>query len=176
MIKLQNLACFVLVAYIGHVLSADNRRPFYIIGHMVNSIRQVKHYLDRGANALESDVQFFSNGSVSYIYHGFPCDCFRTCTYTVGMPDYLRHVRDITYPGVEDSYHEKMVLQMLDLKLGTSNNKRESGRDVARHVLDYLWSKDGKRKQEVSIFWNIQLYIDIFLYCVSLTVISNVTT
>ncbi|KAG8184243.1 hypothetical protein JTE90_019482 [Oedothorax gibbosus] len=162
MAKLQNLARCLLAAYcisILNVYASDrdtSKRPFYIIGHMVNSIRQVKHYLDRGSNALESDIQFFNNGSVSYIYHGFPCDCWRTCSYHVPMSDYLKHVRDITDPDIEDSYHEKMLLQMLDLKLSTSGNKTESGRDVARHVLDFLWSKDGKRKTEVRVL----IYLD----------------
>ncbi|XP_055943275.1 dermonecrotic toxin LdSicTox-alphaIB3b-like [Argiope bruennichi] len=127
------------------------RRPFYIIAHMVNELRQVEHYLDRGANALESDVQFHSDGKVKEIYHGFPCDCFRTCHKSAKLSDYLTHVREVTDPNKPNSYYERMVLQFLDLKLSSSNNKEESGRDLARHVLDYLWSKDRNRKQEVKV-------------------------
>ncbi|GFX48535.1 dermonecrotic toxin SPH [Trichonephila clavipes] len=143
------LACMLLVILSEHSACAD-KRPFYIIAHMVNSLRQVKHYLDRGANALESDVQFNSDGSVREVFHGFPCDCFRTCHRSAKLSDYLQHVREITDPNIEDSYYEKMLLQFLDLKLSSSNNKKESGRDIAKHVLDHLWSKDSNRKQEVS--------------------------
>ncbi|GFY71447.1 dermonecrotic toxin Hl-PLD1 [Trichonephila inaurata madagascariensis] len=118
---------------------------------MVNSLRQVKHYLDRGANALESDVQFNPDGSVREVFHGFPCDCFRTCHRSAKLSDYLQHVREITDPNIEDSYYEKMLLQFLDLKLSSSNNKKESGRDLAKHVLEHLWSKDRNRKQEVRV-------------------------
>ena len=52
-------------------------RPFYVIGHMANSIELVKEFLYDGANAIEIDVQFYSNGIPKLIYHGLPCDCLR---------------------------------------------------------------------------------------------------
>ncbi|GIY21156.1 dermonecrotic toxin LcsSicTox-betaIC1 [Caerostris extrusa] len=118
---------------------------------MVNELRQVEHYLDRGANALETDVQFNSDGSVRETYHGFPCDCFRTCHKSAKLSDYLQHVRDVTDPEKSDSYYNRMVLQFLDLKLSSSQNKMVSGRDLARHILDYLWTKDRSRPQEVKV-------------------------
>ena len=142
--------------------ACDGRRPFYIIGHMVNSIEQVRRYLDNGANVIETDIQFYPNGSVREAYHGFPCDCFRTCTRSANLRDFLTYVRNITDPNVQGSYADKMVMQFFDLKLGTSGYKRISGREIAKHVLDYLWTKDGSRKQEVSsliykalFFWHV---------------------
>ncbi|XP_054710242.1 dermonecrotic toxin StSicTox-betaIB1i-like [Uloborus diversus] len=117
---------------------------------MVNSIEQVTRYLDLGANAIEADIQFHPNGSVKEVYHGFPCDCFRTCTRSANLAEYLKYVRRITDPSVTGSYANRMVLQFLDLKMSSSGNPRISGKDIARHVLDHLWSKDGSRKQEIA--------------------------
>jgi hypothetical protein len=52
-------------------------RPFYLIGHMTNSLSDVKRFLSGGANALEIDVQFDSEGMIDSVFHGIPCDCFR---------------------------------------------------------------------------------------------------
>lgn len=136
--------------------ACDNRRPFYIIGHMVNSIEQIRRYLDWGANVIESDIQFHPNGSVREAYHGFPCDCFRTCTRNANLKQFLQYVRNITDPRIPGSYANRMVMQFFDLKLTGSNYKRISGRELARHVLDYLWTNDGSREQEVRAL----IYID----------------
>ncbi|XP_054711507.1 dermonecrotic toxin LcsSicTox-betaIC1-like [Uloborus diversus] len=149
------LAMMVLMPF-----TSAKKRPFYIIGHMVNSIEEVTHYLDLGANAIEADIQFHPNGSVKEVNHGFPCDCFRTCTRSANVGDYLKYIRHITDPSLPGNYATRMVLQFLDLKMNTSNNPRISGRDIARHVLDYLWSKDGSREHEVKLL----LYIDSTKY------------
>lgn len=138
------------------ISSCDERRPVYIIGHMVNSIRQVKKYLDMGANVIESDIQFHSNGSVKEVYHGVPCDCFRTCTRSAILKNFLQYVRQITDPSHPGNYKERMIMQFFDLKLSTSNNKKVSGREIARHVLEYLWTQDGSRQQEIRAL----IYID----------------
>lgn len=72
-------------------------RPFYIIGHMANSIESVNDFLRLGANSVESDVQFERNGKVSTIYHGFPCDAARYCwssTDPIRFFEYLRSLSD----------------------------------------------------------------------------------
>lgn len=144
-----NLKTILLSLTLLASVHCANKRPFYIIGHQINSIEEVKEYLDKGSNVLESDIRFYSNGSVKEMNHGPPCECNRNCLYKANLKDYLEHVRNITDPAKPDSYYEKMVVQFFDMKLGESNNKTESGRDMARHVLDYLWSEDGSRKQEV---------------------------
>lgn len=141
-----NISFFLFVFCI---CACDCRRPFYIIGHMVNSIEQITRYLDLGANVIESDIQFHPNGSVKEAYHGFPCDCFRTCSRSANLKDFLQYVRQITDPST-GNYADKMVMQFFDLKVSRSENKLYSGQDLARHVLDYLWSQDGSRKQEAS--------------------------
>lgn len=74
-------------------------RPFYNIAHMVNSIREIKYYLSKGANAIEADVTFSPNGTALYTFHGYPCDCFRHCTEREDIIDYLKYIRSITVPG-----------------------------------------------------------------------------
>ena len=52
-------------------------RPFYLIGHMCNSIDEVRNFVSSGANSIEVDIQFTEDGLLDMIYHGIPCDCFR---------------------------------------------------------------------------------------------------
>ncbi|GFU31424.1 dermonecrotic toxin SpaSicTox-betaIIA1 [Nephila pilipes] len=118
---------------------------------MVNSIEEISKFLERGSNVLESDIQFFENGSVKEVHHGFPCDCNRFCEYSANLADYLQSVRNITDPDTPGNYYNQLILQQFDLKLNMSKNKRESGREIARHVLDYLWSEDGQREQEIRV-------------------------
>lgn len=72
------------------------KRPFFIIGHMVNSIHEVDRFLNRGANALEADVNFAPNGTVLETFHGFPCDCLRRCKEREDIADYLEYIRHVT--------------------------------------------------------------------------------
>ncbi|KAH9367424.1 hypothetical protein HPB48_021482 [Haemaphysalis longicornis] len=74
----------------------DHRRPFYIIAHMVNSLEEVDEYLTKGANAIESNIEFDSNGTVLGTFHGAPCDCFRTCMKREKIDDFLEFIRDVT--------------------------------------------------------------------------------
>ncbi|XP_015919392.2 dermonecrotic toxin LgSicTox-alphaIC1 [Parasteatoda tepidariorum] len=142
------LFCLVSISIFKFSASADERRPVYIIGHMANSIEDVIPFLDEGANVLESDIQFFPNGSVKEVYHGCPGDCFRICDKHVQLPEYLTYLRDITDPSAKNSYYNKLIMQFFDLKLDSSEDIRTSGREIARHILDYLWT-DGKREREV---------------------------
>lgn len=141
---------FIVLTLFG-ACACDDRRPFYIVGHMVNAIEEIRWFLDKGANVIESDIQFHRNGSVKMVCHGYPCDCNRTCNKNADLQHFLKHMRDMTEPDIPGSYADRMVMQFFDLKLRTSGDKKKSGRELARHVLDYLWSKDGKRKQEVRI-------------------------
>ncbi|GFR21122.1 dermonecrotic toxin LruSicTox-alphaIC2 [Trichonephila clavata] len=121
------------------------------MGHLVNSIEEISEFLERGSNVLESDIEFFKNGSVKTLHHGFPCDCGRECENSANMADYLQAVRNITDPNVPGNYYDQLVLQFFDLKLHTSEDKRYSGREIARHVLDYLWGEAGEREQEIRV-------------------------
>ncbi|KAH9367422.1 hypothetical protein HPB48_021484 [Haemaphysalis longicornis] len=71
-------------------------RPFFNIAHMVNSIKEVDQYLRLGANAIEADVTFQSDGTAKQTFHGSPCDCFRNCYMRENIVDYLEYIRKIT--------------------------------------------------------------------------------
>uniref|UniRef100_A0A224YQI5 Sphingomyelinase n=1 Tax=Rhipicephalus zambeziensis TaxID=60191 RepID=A0A224YQI5_9ACAR len=72
-------------------------RPFYIIGHMANTLREVDSFLDEGANAIEADIEFAKNGTVLGTHHGlFACDCFRVCGKRTDIRTFLTYIRDIS--------------------------------------------------------------------------------
>lgn len=74
-------------------------RPFWAIAHMVNSIKEVNYYLERGANGLETDITFAENGTAMSAYHGYPCDCFRHCVEQEEIGKFLQYIRDVSTPG-----------------------------------------------------------------------------
>ncbi|KAH7946054.1 hypothetical protein HPB49_019680 [Dermacentor silvarum] len=121
-------------------LSRDHRRPFYVIGHMVNSLEEVDDFVEGGANALEADIEFADDGTVQGTFHGAPCDCFRGCFKRESIVDYLEYIRDAT--GYDDSrYKNKLNLLLLDLKtakLGQSA-KKKAGLTLAMNLWEHLW-------------------------------------
>ncbi|KAF8786792.1 Dermonecrotic toxin LiSicTox-alphaV1 like protein [Argiope bruennichi] len=148
----ESFACAVLLfCFYPRFISSDKQRPFYNIGHMVNSIEEIEEFLKKGANALEIDIQFFPNGSVKETNHGSPCDCRRTCDGRANLKDYLKHLRSITDPNTPVNYYEQLPMLFFDLKMETSNDKIESGRDIAWHVLNYLWGDNEDREQEIKV-------------------------
>lgn len=122
---------------IGH---SDHRRPFFIIGHMVNSIEEVDEFLARGSNALEADIEFAKDGTVLGTYHGTPCDCFRGCFQREKMADFLSHVRDVSSLP-HSKYKGKMILLFLDLKTTQlpDDVKVKAGVTLAQNLMDHLW-------------------------------------
>ncbi len=93
------ICIMIIVLECNKICSAIEKRPFFNIAHMVNSIKEVDYYLERGANAIETDVTFSPNGTAIYTFHGYPCDCFRHCTEREKFVEYLEYIRDITTPG-----------------------------------------------------------------------------
>ncbi|XP_028966979.1 phospholipase D StSicTox-betaIC1-like [Galendromus occidentalis] len=105
---------------------------------MVNSIPEIDYYLNRGANAIEADVNFSPDGSALSTYHGVPCDCFRRCMLRSSFSDYLKYVREVTvHKG------RNIALLMLDLKLEESKvpkaSQRYAGIDLFTKLVDHLW-------------------------------------
>ncbi|XP_049522896.1 dermonecrotic toxin SPH isoform X3 [Dermacentor silvarum] len=88
------LACitFLHMAY----SEEEDRRPFFIIGHMANSLSDADMLMTKGANSLEVDVRFTSNGTASRVYHGFPCDCLRKCDGETPFTEYLDYIRGVS--------------------------------------------------------------------------------
>ncbi|KAL1439468.1 hypothetical protein MTO96_010159 [Rhipicephalus appendiculatus] len=118
----------------------DTRRPFYIIGHMVNSVEEVDKFLRQGSNALEVDIEFAENGTVLGTYHGMPCDCFRGCFKRTPFAKFLDHLRNVT--SMRDSrFRGQMSLLFLDLKTTklSKSAKPTAGVTLAYHLVKHLW-------------------------------------
>ncbi|KAG8189370.1 hypothetical protein JTE90_021873 [Oedothorax gibbosus] len=122
---------------------AESRRPVYIIAHMVNSIYELDEYMARGANSIEIDLTFHSNGTVKNVFHGYPCDCYRVCDERENFAKYLNHIRDLANPN-SINYRKSLTLLFLDLKLGEvlRNEKYKAGEEVAKYLITHLWSND----------------------------------
>ncbi|XP_065312168.1 dermonecrotic toxin SPH-like isoform X2 [Dermacentor albipictus] len=105
---------------------------------MVNTIWQVDEGMQLGANAIESDVTFDSDGTASWFYHGVPCDCFRLCNRYEQVPALLRYLRRTTDGGI---YEKRLTLLFLNLNAGSlyPDKKYAAGVDIARNLLSHLW-------------------------------------
>ncbi|XP_035226852.1 dermonecrotic toxin StSicTox-betaIB1i-like [Stegodyphus dumicola] len=143
----------VLTNVPSHCDKSANRRPFYVIGHMVNSIDEVTYFLSSGANVLELDVAFFNNGSIHQVFHGVPCDCMRSCTQKSDFSNYLQFVRSITTPSV-GKYFNQLTLLYFDLKLANVYDKFEAGQQLAQHIYEDLWETDSKNMMKVVVSIN----------------------
>lgn len=66
-------------SFVSPPLSAAGTRAtdFYVVAHMANNLASVDWAVERGANAVEMDLQFWPDGAVNEFRHGSPCDC--TC-------------------------------------------------------------------------------------------------
>lgn len=123
-------------------VSAENRRPLYIVAHMVNSIYELEEYLGRGANAIEADLMFNGNGTIKNIYHGYPCDCYRVCDERENFATYLNYVRGMVDPN-HANYQKSLTLLFLDLKLSevSRSQKYKAGEEIAKHLITHLWNE-----------------------------------
>nr|ANY30978.1 loxtox protein [Loxosceles similis] len=147
-------------AEISSVERDDTRRPFYNIAHMVNGIVQINQFLDKGANAIEFDIEFDANGTAQHTHHGFPCDCGRKCFHKENVTEYLNHIRQVTTPG-DPLYREQLVLLAVDLKLQRIDSQKShtAGVDVAKKLLDHYWQR-GKSKARAYLLLNLPLLED----------------
>lgn len=137
---------------------------------MVNGVDQIEEFLDEGANAIEADVTFDSDGTAKFMYHGFPCDCLRYCWYSSLLFRYLVEVRKLTTPGKAESkvwillsiphtdhidfiksFRETLKVEgfsHLESKIGwdiSGNEKPEVIENALRNIgiNDSLWLSDG---------------------------------
>ncbi|XP_023222756.1 phospholipase D SdSicTox-betaIIB1bxii-like [Centruroides sculpturatus] len=146
--------CLCLLSSIQ--LSTQNVRPFWNIAHMVNSIDEIEEYLDEGANAIEADVTFDSDGTAKFMYHGFPCDCWRYCWRSSLLFRYLLKVKKLTTPD-DPSYKENFTLLQLDCKISSLNSdwlRIKAGKDLAKKMVIFLWER-GHSKSQVWILLSI---------------------
>lgn len=138
------LLCFVAKTSVAGPTTSirleELERPFFNIAHMVNSIKEVDQYLRLGANAIEADVTFQSDGTAKQTFHGSPCDCFRNCYMRENIVDYLEYIRKVT--GTADAkYKNRVSLLFLDLKVTDlpAPSKLKAGKDISKKLLEHLW-------------------------------------
>ncbi|GFV65960.1 dermonecrotic toxin LarSicTox-alphaIII1 [Trichonephila clavipes] len=110
---------------------------------MVNSVYELDDFMARGANAIEFDLTFYSNGTVRQVYHGYPCDCYRVCDERENFARYLNHIRDLSNPN-HVNYQKGLTFLFLDLKLGdvARRDKYKAGEEIAKYLITHLWNKD----------------------------------
>ena len=84
-VLLAALGALTLVSMTG---ASAATRPFYVITHMTNTPKAVDWSESQGANAVEVDVSFASNGTPTKFHHGGVCDCLCYSTVFSGK----RHV------------------------------------------------------------------------------------
>nr|ANY30984.1 loxtox protein [Loxosceles similis] len=147
-ISFIGFAVFFQEAY-GHVVErADSRKPIWDIAHMVNDLELVDEYLDDGANGLELDVDFEKDGTAKEMYHGVPCDCFRSCTRSEEFTKYMDYIRQLTTPG-NPKFRSQLIMLIMDLKLKgiEPNVAYAAGKSVAEKLLSSYWQngKSGAR-------------------------------
>ncbi|KAK8786967.1 hypothetical protein V5799_023256 [Amblyomma americanum] len=133
-------AAILALALLSGLAAAMERRPVYNIAHMVNSIAKFDEAMEGGANSVEADVTFADNGTVTRLFHGVPCDCFRACDIQEEVPPFLQYVRRTT-SGNRRKYSQKLALLFLDLKVGNveEESKYRAGVDIAEKLLRHLW-------------------------------------
>ncbi|KAL1442157.1 hypothetical protein MTO96_030917 [Rhipicephalus appendiculatus] len=81
------------------VTASVEPRPFYVFGHMVNSLEEVDQFVGQGVNAIEADLTFASDGTAEKFYHGGLCDCGRDCEKSAEASTYLSYLRDGVIEG-----------------------------------------------------------------------------
>ncbi|RWS21254.1 hypothetical protein B4U80_00670 [Leptotrombidium deliense] len=151
------LICFLIISTFAFVqLSAnknalktnDNRRPIYVVASMVNTIKELDHYVNEGANAIEADVYFEESGDAKNMFENWPCACNRKCGLKTPIDKYLKYVNDVTKPGREE-FKEKLILLVLDLRTrNIKTSKYKAGIKFAQQVIQYLFD-DGRTTSRI---------------------------
>ncbi|XP_049513985.1 dermonecrotic toxin SPH-like [Dermacentor silvarum] len=115
-------------------------RPFYLFGHMANSLADVDNFVVQGANAIEADLRFASNGTALKFYHGALCDCGRDCHKSAGVTEYLSYLRDAVNEG--GKFAGKLQLLYINTKTGnlSPGRKYQAGINLANNLLRHLWN------------------------------------
>ncbi|XP_077527941.1 dermonecrotic toxin SdSicTox-betaIIB1aiii-like [Haemaphysalis longicornis] len=118
-----------------------DKRPFFVIGHMVNSLYDVDVFVNSGCNALEADIQFDATGTPTWVYHGIPCDCNRVGTRYARIPEYLDYLRNVTHVD-SGKFRGKLRLLFLDLKTSsiTWGYHYNAGQLIANLLFEHLWN------------------------------------
>ncbi len=143
----------------SHESPTTNRAPqlagklFFNVGHMVNTVTAVDWAISKGANGLEVDMRFESNGKPSEFKHGAPCDCScwtgsndsvcatlifeGGCSANVGIKDLLNHIAKRS---------SQVAMVVIDSKVDDlgSTAQAAAGAAVVQVLVDELLAKGYK--------------------------------
>ncbi|KAH7974007.1 hypothetical protein HPB49_008307 [Dermacentor silvarum] len=137
------VCCLNSLEFIPTSATSDHRRPVYVFGHMANSLRELDDFMEQGVNAIEADVTFAPNGTVTKFYHGPGCDYGRDCEQETDVGVYLTYLKD-TVSAENGRYRNKMLLLYVDIKtanLRGRENMYAGGVSLAENLMRYLWSE-----------------------------------
>uniref|UniRef100_A0A6M2CW93 Putative sphingomyelinase d-like protein n=1 Tax=Rhipicephalus microplus TaxID=6941 RepID=A0A6M2CW93_RHIMP len=136
---------FLEVAFLFMLTSFDasassELRPFYVFGHMANSLEDVDNFVDQGVNAIEADLTFASDGTAEKFYHGGICDCGRDCEKSADASTYLSYLRDAVNEG--GKFTGQLQLLYVDSKTGSlsTDTKYQAGINLANSLINHLWN------------------------------------
>nr|XP_054924958.1 dermonecrotic toxin SPH-like [Dermacentor andersoni] len=142
--------------------TSTSHRPFYLFGHMANSLADVDNFVTQGANAIEADLRFASDGTTLDFYYGALCDCGRDCLKSAEVPEYLSYLKDAVNEG--GKFAGKLQLLHINAKAGNllPGKKYEAGINLAKSLLRYLWNNvtsQNKLNVILSVFTTLDKYI-----------------
>lgn len=131
-------ACLLLLLSFGTSTAIDPR-PFYVFGNMANSLEDVDNFVARGANAVEADLEFASDGTAEEFYHGGLCGCGRDCEKSAQANTYLSYLRDSVNGG---KFADKLQLLYINTKTWrlSPGVKYQAGINLANKLIAHLWN------------------------------------
>ncbi|KAH9364597.1 hypothetical protein HPB48_013155 [Haemaphysalis longicornis] len=80
------------------------------MGHMANTLHELKDLLAQGANSIEADVVFAPNGTAVKLNHEDGCDCDRNCNQETEIRRYLYFLKNAVSKG-EKSKSSSVTLE-----------------------------------------------------------------
>lgn len=122
--------------------TSDHLRPIYVFSHMTNSLEEFEDFLAQGVNAIEADISFAPNGTVTNFYHGPGCDSARNCERKTDAGTYFNHVKR-TVSAENGRHRDKMLLLYVDIKPRNLPGKKTmyaAGVSLAEKLMRHLWS------------------------------------
>ncbi|KAL1474864.1 hypothetical protein MTO96_037703 [Rhipicephalus appendiculatus] len=105
-------------------------------------LEEFEGFLAQGVNAIEADVSFAPNGTVTDFYHGPGCDSGRECERRTDAGVYFNHVKR-TVSAENGRHRDKMLLFYVDIKLINLPGKKDmyaGGVYLAQKLMRHLWS------------------------------------
>ncbi|XP_075730030.1 dermonecrotic toxin SPH isoform X1 [Rhipicephalus microplus] len=132
-------AACILVLFSFGVSTTIGPRPFYVFGNMANSLEDVDNFVARGANSVEADLMFASDGAAEIFYHGGLCGCKRDCEKSAQANTYLSYLRDSVNGGKFADNLQLLYIATKTWRL-SPGMKYQAGINLANTLIVHLWN------------------------------------